>query len=462
MENAMITSERTRPTRTRGSARVSGRVPIGPLLFAADAVALGSASLLELRWAAAAVFCATSMVLLSARGGYERQFSVTLERSIPRLFSALASATVVTALLFDDATTLRLVRVLPWVLAATVLLRSIVCLVVRRINRSPSRGAPALLLGAGTTGVLLVEHLRLHPEYGIDPVGFIDRVDDDDLPLPVLGDVDDIDDILDRAGVRQLIIAFGQISEFELVGVIRHCQARDVDVWVIPRFFELGLRPHTRDAEEVWGIPLSRLPRLALRTNQWRVKRAFDVFASGAAIAALAPLCLALCLAVRLSSPGPIFFRQVRVGQRGRPFELLKFRTMYVNDDSSTTWSVAGDDRVTRIGRFLRRTCLDEIPQFLNVVRGDMSLVGPRPERPHFVEVFRDSVRHYDDRHRVPVGLTGLAQVNGLRGDTSITERSVFDNNYIENWSLWSDIVILFRTFAAVALRSPDRLDGAS
>jgi exopolysaccharide biosynthesis polyprenyl glycosylphosphotransferase len=256
-----------------------------------------------------------------------------------------------------------------------------------------------------------------------------------------------------------VIVAFGLVPETELVAVIRRCQSRDVDVWVVPRFFELGLRPHARDTHEVWGIPLSRLPRTALRTYQWRVKRAFDFVAASAALVMLAPLSLLVALVVKVSSPGPVFFRQVRIGQRGRPFELLKFRTMRVNDDSLTTWSVASDSRVTPIGRFLRRTCLDELPQFLNVARGDMSLVGPRPERPHFVDIFRGTVRHYDDRHRVPVGLTGLAQVNGLRGDTSIEERAVFDNNYIENWSLWFDITIMFRTVIAI-LRAPNGSPG--
>ena len=160
----------------------------------------------------------------------------------------------------------------------------------------------------------------------------------------------------------------------------------------------------------------------------------------------LSPVLLLIALGIKLTSPGPIFFRQRRVGQRGVPFDVLKFRTMLVNDDDDTTWCVTADRRVTRLGRVLRATSVDELPQLLNVVRGDMSLVGPRPERPFFVEAFSKEIPRYGDRHRVPVGMTGLAQVNGLRGDTSIEERLVFDNLYIENWSLWSDIVILLRT----------------
>src|SRR5207248_10962202 len=147
---------------------------------------------------------------------------------------------------------------------------------------------------------------------------------------------------------------------------------------------------------------------------------------------------------------GPIFFRQKRIGQRGQVFELLKFRTMPPNEDSDTTWSVADDGRRTPVGALMRRISLDELPQLLNVLRGEMSLVGPRPERPFFVDQFRVAVPGYDDRHRVPAGMTGWAQVHGLRGDTSIPDRAKFDNHYVENWSLWRDVVILFRTLGSV------------
>jgi exopolysaccharide biosynthesis polyprenyl glycosylphosphotransferase len=200
----------------------------------------------------------------------------------------------------------------------------------------------------------------------------------------------------------------------------------------------------------VWGIPLIRVKRAALRTRAWRVKRAFDLVVATAALVVAAPMFGLIALAVRLSSPGPVLFRQKRVGQGGQLVEVLKFRTLQVNDDSDKTWSVVTDVRVTPIGRVLRATSLDELPQLINVIRGDMSLVGPRPERPHFVSEFNERVARYDDRHRVPVGITGWAQVHGLRGDTSIEERARFDNRYIEHWSLWRDVVILGRTVAAV------------
>jgi lipopolysaccharide/colanic/teichoic acid biosynthesis glycosyltransferase len=157
-----------------------------------------------------------------------------------------------------------------------------------------------------------------------------------------------------------------------------------------------------------------------------------------------------VALAVKVSSPGPVLFRQRRVGQRGKDVEILKFRSMPVNDDSDHTWSVDNDQRLGRVGRVLRRTSIDELPQLFNVLRGDMSIVGPRPERRVYVDAFGEQVRHYGDRHRVPVGLTGWAQIHRLRGDTSIEERARFDNFYIENWSLWTDLKIILRTVGQV------------
>jgi exopolysaccharide biosynthesis polyprenyl glycosylphosphotransferase len=214
----------------------------------------------------------------------------------------------------------------------------------------------------------------------------------------------------------------------------------------VPRFFELRLPRERARTDDLWGIPLTRLTSAGPRVIERRMKRLLDVVAASAGVIVAAPVLAAAALAVRMSSPGPILFRQLRVGQGGRTFDLLKFRSMMVNDDSDTAWSVADDDRVTRVGRFLRRTSLDEMPQLLNVLRGDMSLVGPRPERPHFVQQFSAAIPGYRDRLRVPAGLTGWAQVHGLRGDTSIVDRVRFDNAYIENWSLWLDVVILART----------------
>jgi exopolysaccharide biosynthesis polyprenyl glycosylphosphotransferase len=182
------------------------------------------------------------------------------------------------------------------------------------------------------------------------------------------------------------------------------------------------------------------------------IKRVFDIVVAVIALIVLSPVLTAAAVAVRIEGGPGVIFRQVRIGRDGKRFELLKFRSMRPANEleSQTMWCVATDDRVGPVGKFLRSTSIDELPQLWNIFRGDMTLVGPRPERPHFVEQFSTQFDRYAYRHRVQVGLTGLAQVSGLRGDTSIADRARYDNFYIENWSLWLDIKIILRTFREV------------
>ncbi|MDX6223139.1 MAG: hypothetical protein QOD91_2193, partial [Frankiales bacterium] len=222
------------------------------------------------------------------------------------------------------------------------------------------------------------------------------------------------------------------------------------EIFFVPRLFEM--HHISRDMDQVWGLPLVRLRRAAFRTFSWRLKRLMDVLASGFALFLLSPLMAAIALAVRFEGGPGIIFRQERVGLDGRPFQVMKFRSLKPvdADESQTKWNIAHDDRLGPIGRILRKTSLDELPQLINILRGDMTLVGPRPERPHFVAQFTESFPRYTARHRVPAGLTGWAQVHGLRGDTSIEDRARFDNYYLENWSLWADVKIILRTVASV------------
>jgi lipopolysaccharide/colanic/teichoic acid biosynthesis glycosyltransferase len=245
-----------------------------------------------------------------------------------------------------------------------------------------------------------------------------------------------------------------------MLETIRACENASVDIHVLPRFFELGVAVDGKDVDDVWGIPLVRLRR-SLRSRCSRVsKRVVDVSLASLGLAVSAPIYGLLALAVKVSSPGPVYFRQKRVGQHGVLVDVLKFRTMRVHDGADVEWTADGD-HVTKVGHLMRRLSLDELPQLWSVIRGHMSLVGPRPERPFFVERFKSQVPHYDARHRVPVGLTGLAQVHGLRGDTPIDERARFDNRYIESWSLWRDLVIIFMTlFAIVRDAIPSSSDG--
>jgi exopolysaccharide biosynthesis polyprenyl glycosylphosphotransferase len=248
------------------------------------------------------------------------------------------------------------------------------------------------------------------------------------------------------------------------VGVLREAAASGVEVDIVPRFFDVGLDTGADAVDEIWGIPLYRMPGPAYLALSWRTKRMMDIVVSALTLLLLAPLLPLIGLAVRLTSAGPALYRQRRIGRDGRAFDLLKFRTMRVGHDGEGTWSASDHPDLTRFGRWLRSTSLDELPQLWNILRGDMSLVGPRPERPHFAQQFERDVPGYRDRQRLPSGLTGWAQVHGLRGDTSIAERARFDNYYIEHWSLWLDVCILLRT-AGVVLRSlcgtnvlPDRL----
>jgi exopolysaccharide biosynthesis polyprenyl glycosylphosphotransferase len=308
-----------------------------------------------------------------------------------------------------------------------------------------------LIVGAGPVGLELARLMRQRPEYGLEPIGFLDAPSTDvSLPLPYLGPVGHLEAVLRKFAVHRVVVAFGRVREADWVGIMRTAVVNDVEIHVIPRFFDIGMSPAGAGTDQIWGIPLCRVRRSVLHSAAWRAKRGFDVVLAGAALLLSAPLLGLIAIAVRLSSPGPVLFRQCRIGQDGRQFDLLKFRSMRTDHDGAASWAATAEHQ-TPVGSWLRRTSLDELPQLWNVLRGDMSLVGPRPERPLFAERFSADIAGYRDRHRLPVGLTGWAQVHGLRGDdTSMTERARFDNCYIEGWSLWLDVVILVRTVGAV------------
>lgn len=308
-----------------------------------------------------------------------------------------------------------------------------------------------LMVGAGPVGREVVAALEHHPEMGLLPVGFVDRYDES-LTLPTIGRPEDLPAILEETGARHVVLAFGAAPEVELVSYVRHCSHLPVQFYTIPRFFELGVPD--RYGIEVDGFTLIPLGRPGHHHMMWPLKRAFDLVVSSLLLLVTAPLFAACAVAVRLSGPGPIFFRQERISVDNIPFEILKFRTMrYVADpelqaqlDQRAQAVNLDDDRITRIGAFLRKSHLDELPQLINVLKGEMSIVGPRPERPYFVDKHSDEVHGYAYRHRVPAGITGWAQVNGFWGDSSLETRVRLDNRYIENWSPWRDLVIGLRT----------------
>jgi exopolysaccharide biosynthesis polyprenyl glycosylphosphotransferase len=323
---------------------------------------------------------------------------------------------------------------------------------LRAYRRSGGKGDPTVIVGCGKVGCKLAKNLLDHPEYGLWPVGYVDdepRVPAQDRRIPVIGGLGQLPEVLRRYQVRNVIVAFASSSESSMVEALRSCDRMSCEIFFVPRLYELhGAGPST---EALWDIPLTRLSRASYRTLMWRTKRAFDLAVASLALVLVSPIMLACALAVRLECGPGVIYRQERVGLDGRRFQILKFRSLQrADDDTDLRWTICGDSRMGPVGRLLRKLSLDELPQLWNIIRGDMSLVGPRPERPSFVEMFSQEYPRYVARHRVPAGLTGWAQVHGLRGDTDIGDRVAFDNYYIENWSMWSDAKIMLRTFGQV------------
>jgi exopolysaccharide biosynthesis polyprenyl glycosylphosphotransferase len=324
-----------------------------------------------------------------------------------------------------------------------------------------------LIVGAGRIGAQVERRLEEQPELGLRPVGYIDAHPpaEDQVTgrqVPVLGGPDELDEIVHRTGAQHVVLAFlsSRGSDARLVPIVRQCEALGVEVSLVPRLWEsINVRV---GLEHIGGMPLFRLRHVRPKGWQFAVKHALDRVAALILVALLAPVLIGCTIVLKLTSPGPVFFRQRRVGRDGRAFDLLKFRSMRTSGAAATDkvsmllpgdtapGGVEGADRRTAIGRFMRRTSIDELPQLINVLRGEMSIIGPRPERPEFVELFERRVDRYEDRHRVKSGITGWAQVHGLRGKTSLSDRIELDNFYIENWSLWLDFKILVMTVGAV------------
>ncbi len=337
-------------------------------------------------------------------------------------------------------------------------------------------GKPVLIMGAGVVGSQVARRLENHPEYGLAPVGFLDDdprsiAEVGGREMPVLGTIEDLDDTVAQTGVRNLIVAFSSVADARVSRLIQRCQELGIEVSVVPRMFDTINNRVGYDT--VGGLPLMSFTTVNPRGMQFAVKHAFDRVFALVLLVVLSPVFLCTALAVLVSSPGPVLFRQRRIGRDGKVFDLYKFRSMHIDPVQATLdggdaaellesllggdtapGGVEGSDRRTPIGRFLRRTSLDELPQLFNVLRGEMSLIGPRPERPEFVELFNQDIVRYDDRHRVKSGITGWAQVHGLRGQTSLAERVEWDNYYIAHWSLGLDLKILALTFIAVARKA--------
>ena len=311
--------------------------------------------------------------------------------------------------------------------------------------------ARALVYGTDQLTRELAVEFSLRPDYGVDVVGFManTRAVSSVVSEPVVDAGVGVVDALRRVGADRLVIGPGVVAhDRQAVVNARQAVAVGVPVFVVPQFFEMGAGAGVFAANRARGYPLVRIQRAAHPQVSLRLKRAFDIAVSVAVLGVAAPILLVIAGLVKLTSRGPVLYRQERVGQHGRSITIYKFRSMTESRNGDREWTA--DARVTKVGGWLRRLNLDELPQLLSVIRGDMSLVGPRPERPLFADKFGEVISDYGDRHRMPVGITGLAQVVGLRGDTSIAERVKYDNLYIDQWSLGADLQILAQTVVAV------------
>jgi len=329
--------------------------------------------------------------------------------------------------------------------------RWVIGITLARIRRSGGNLQRVLVIGAGDLGRKVVDRLQLHKEYGFSVVGFLDddpgRQQRDIQGVPVLGTTNELERIVTDERVDQVMIALPLEAHYRTVKLVRRAGKLLVDIKVVPDVLQYYVM--RAGIEDLDGLPLINLTQIPLQGWNQIVKRAFDIVGSTLLLLATSWLFPIVAWLIKREDGGPVFFSQVRTGLDGRSFRLYKFRSMRADaeGDGEARWTRSRDSRVTRIGNFLRRTNLDELPQLYNVLIGDMSLVGPRPEQPKFVERFRNRYPTYNTRHRVRSGLTGWAQVNGLRGDTSIRQRVAHDLYYIENWSLGLDIKILWRTF---------------
>jgi exopolysaccharide biosynthesis polyprenyl glycosylphosphotransferase len=423
----------------------------------------------------AALFVVLVFFNLKVRGLYDARLRTNLVEDLSRIVAATSTSAIlvvaarVVADSVDGAST-QGVRLWIW---ATVLLsagRLGVALLIRRRQRAGIGQLATLVVGADAVGRQIARRLAEHPELGLRPVGFVDehagpRDDHDDGDVPLLGTTAEVEAIVREHCVQHLIVGYAAAPPHQLTALVRRCRRLGLQVSIVPRLYEDVNR--RVKIEHLGGIPLLSSQPADPKGWQFAVKYALDRITAAVLLLLISPLMALIAIAVKLSSPGPVFYRQPRVSLDGSEFVMLKFRTMtgvgerdghsdahwaaqHVQSPSGLPHPLPDGDRSTAIGRVLRKFSLDELPQLFNVLFGDMSIVGPRPERTAYVQLFNEHIYRYPDRHRVKSGLTGWAQVHGLRGETSLADRVEWDNYYIENWSLWLDLKILALTTPAM------------
>ena len=316
------------------------------------------------------------------------------------------------------------------------------------LHRSGIYQRNTLLIGEGPTAQRYASTVLAQPEAGHHLVGYVAAWTFEPGSMR-LGGYDDLESVLAATPVDEAIIALPAHEYIRLDHIICLCEKYGVPLRIIPCYEErISYQIVTSKFEDIQMIGIRDIP--LNRLYNAFIKRFFDILISLSALIVLSPLMLVIAIGVRISTRDTIFFAQTRIGKNKKPFKMLKFRSMRTNDEEDSAWSTNEDDRRTFFGALIRKLSIDELPQLINVLKGDMSIVGPRPEIPHFVEQFRDEVPLYMIRHMVKPGMTGLAQVSGYRGDTSIRGRIDCDIAYIENWTIWLDIRIILRTFTSL------------
>ena len=345
----------------------------------------------------------------------------------------------------------KIVDVSRWLIAfffgINVLLMALKRMALRKILTAiRSRGyniKSVIIIGAGSTARQYLNVIQRHKAYGFSYIGYV--ADEENFEGRRLGGYGSLYRVLSEQKADEAVCAIDMEDVGKLESIVSSCEQTGTKISIIPFCYKyIPRRPAIDQLDEIPLINIRQIP-LDNLGNAF-LKRAFDIFGSVFLLLVSSPVMLATAIGVRLSSPGPVIFKQRRVGLNKQLFTMYKFRSMRVNSQSNTAWSTDEDERRTKFGSFIRKYSIDEFPQFLNVLKGDMSLVGPRPELPYYVDSFKDEIPLYMVKHQVKPGITGLAQVNGYRGDTSIKKRVEYDIEYIENWSFWGDVGILLRT----------------
>lgn len=329
--------------------------------------------------------------------------------------------------------------------------RNLIRFVLRKLRKSGFNLRHIIFVGYSSAAEAFIDRIYANPQWGYRISGILDDNKETGYTyknVPVMGTTDDLEHILEENRLDEIALTLGLQEYYKLKHIVAICEKSGVHTKFVPDYNDIiPTRPYT---EDLMGLPVVNIRHVPL-TNTFNMicKRIMDIVGAIVAIIIFSPVMLVTAILVKATSKGPLIYKQERVGLHNQTFQMYKFRSMEVQSAKSErkAWTVRNDPRVTRVGRIIRKTSIDELPQFFNILKGDMSLVGPRPERPFFVEKFREEIPRYMVKHQVRPGLTGWAQVNGYRGDTSIKKRIEYDLYYIENWTLGLDIKILFLTF---------------